>query len=223
MTGSKLLAAPLLLSGSLILSSSAFAQFPSYSVNVGAIHVNPTSTASDINENPALKLGVGSDTQLGITLDYHINERWTFELVAALPFEHDIEGAGGLDGSGLGTTKHLPPTLFAQYMIPCCGERVQPFVSLGVNYTTFFEEEAGSDLKAVLSSDDVTLELDDSFGLAAQLGVNVSINEQWGAHFMAAWIDIDSDADIYVNGVKTLSSDVEIDPTVLFMALRYNF
>ena len=72
--------------------------------------------------------------------------------------EHDIEGAGGLDGSGLGTTKHLPPTLFAQYMIPCCGERVQPFVSLGVNYTIFFEE-AGSDLKAVLSSDDVTLVL----------------------------------------------------------------
>jgi len=52
------------------------------------------------------------------------------ELLAALPFEHDISIA---DGAVNGKTQHLPPTLTLQYY-PLGGTqaRVQPYIGAGV-------------------------------------------------------------------------------------------
>lgn len=61
---------------------------------------------------------VDDDTQLGLTGTYMLSPGFGVELLAATPFEHDISvnGLGGLgvpNGTKLGSTKHLPPTLSA--------------------------------------------------------------------------------------------------------------
>ncbi len=191
------------------------------SINLGVINVNPSSATSEIEQNTALGLKVDDNTQLGITIDYMVNDQWGLELMAATPFEHDIDGAKTIPGAAVGSTKHLPPTLYAQYYIEQ-SDSLQFFIGAGINYTIFFEEQAGEDLKALLSSTDVELELDNSLGLAAQLGLNYKYNDRWGAHFMAAWIDIDTEATVRSAGTE-LNADVEIDPLVLFAAVKYYF
>ncbi len=46
------------------------------SVNVGAINVNPDNDSSKINEAPTLGLRADDDTQLGITVDYALDDNW---------------------------------------------------------------------------------------------------------------------------------------------------
>ena len=216
---SKLLKSALLTAG---LIAAPFAN-ANLSVNIGAIHVNPDSSSSAINEAPTLGLGVDSNTQLGITFDYALNDNWVIELVAATPFSHDITGEDGLAGAGIGKTKHLPPTLLAQYHFGDASAAFRPFIGAGLNYTIFFDEQAGADLKATLGTDDVEIKLDDSFGLAAQAGFNYSLNETWGVHGMVSLIDIDTDATVYANGTKALTSTVNIDPVVFMLGLKYKF
>ncbi|WP_372766899.1 OmpW family protein [Pseudoalteromonas sp.] len=219
----KLLTTALFTSG--LLAAPAMANL---SVNVGAINVNPDSGTSYLNEIPTAGVSVDSNTQLGITFDYAINDNWVIELVAATPFSHDISGEGtigdlAIGGTNIGSTKHLPPSLFAQYHFGSAGDKFRAFVGAGVNYTIFFDSEAGADLKAVLGTDDVELKLSNSFGLAGQVGANYMINEKWGVHVMASYIDIDTEAEVFANGQKALTSDVAIDPFVFMLGAKYKF
>ncbi|CAM4012006.1 OmpW/AlkL family protein [Pseudoalteromonas byunsanensis] len=209
-----------LLSALLVAAPFAQAQF---SVNIGAINVNPSSTASHIDQDETLGLVADSDTQLGLTFDYQYSDNVVFELVAATPFSHTVEGAGGLQGAEIAKVKHLPPTLLAQYHFFAADAKFRPFVGAGLNYTVFFDEEATNALRTTLGTDDVKVDLDSSFGIALQVGFNYALNDKWGIHGMLSKIDINTDATVYANGVKTLTSDVELDPVVAMFGVKYKF
>lgn len=209
-----------LLTSLLAIAPAAHANF---SVNVGAINVNPDNSSSAINEAPALGLKGNSDTQLGITIDYAFNDTWVLELIAATPFSHDVNGAGGLAGNKIADIKQLPPSLVAQYHFLDSSYALRPFIGLGINYTTFFDEQPSQALKTTLGTNDVEVKLDDSFGFIAQVGANYKIDEKWGLHAMVSLIDIDTDATVYANGSKALTSTVELDPVVAMFGVRYNF
>ena len=126
------------------------------------------------------------------------------EVLAAAPFNHDIEVAG----SDVAETKHLPPTVSAQYhFIP--NGKVRPYVGLGVNYTLFFEEDI----------DGADLELDASVGLAAQVGIDFDIGENMFLNVDVRYIDIETDAE--VGGVDI--GTVEIDPIVAGVHVGWRF
>lgn len=193
------------------------------SLNVGPILVSPDSGESELDQDATLSVGVDSNTQLGLIFDIPINDNIVVEVVAATPFEHDIEGETGLSGAAIGSTKHLPPTVFAQYHFGRPDAVFRPFVGAGLNYTIFFEEETGSDLQALFTGQDVDVELDDSVGIALQGGFNFMLSEDWTVNAMLSWIDINTDADIKVDGVSTLTSEVEIDPLVFFIGAKFDF
>ncbi|RXE94487.1 OmpW/AlkL family protein, partial [Pseudoalteromonas phenolica] len=67
------------------------------------------------------------------------------------------------------------------------------------------------------------VELDSSFGVALQAGFNYSINEKWALHGMVSKMDINTDASVYANGAKVLTSDVELDPVVAMLGVKYKF
>ncbi|MFC0445159.1 OmpW family protein [Pseudidiomarina halophila] len=208
------------------------------SVNVGAIGVMPNDDSGSLPviESVAGMTGgstgvtVDENTQLGITFDYALDKNWSLELIAATPFKHEINGTGSLAGLKIGETKHLPPTLLAQYHFDVGVERVDPFIGVGVNYTTFFEEKispelAGvlTDLAVVTANDDVDLALSNSWGYALQAGVNIAMTEQWGLHLMVSRMAIDTVADVRINGTTIESVAVDIDPTVAMLGIRYRF
>lgn len=207
------------------------------SVNVGAITVAPDDSSSSLNvvEKVAglpansTQVAVDDNTQLGLTIDYKFNQNWTAELIAATPFSHDISVKGSaIDGLDLGNTKQLPPTLLAQYHFNT-GNNFDPFVGLGVNYTKFFNEKPSAALVSTLqalkvtkASDDVDLKLKASWGLALQAGFNYKLSDNWGLHAVVTHMDIDTTGEVRVNDAVIQSVNVQIDPLVYMVGVRWS-
>lgn len=221
----------------LALATFAASASANFSVNVGAITVAPNDSSSSLNvvesvaKLPAgsTSVSVNNNTQLGITLDYQLNPNWTLELIAATPFSHDIKVKGSvIDGLDIGNTKHLPPTLVAQYHFDT-DSNFDPFVGVGLNYTKFFDESASGALKNTLqalkvttASDDVDLKLKASWGLALQAGFNYKLSDSWGLHGAVSKMDIDTTGRVMVNGTTIQSVDVQIDPWVWMLGVRWS-
>lgn len=215
---------------SLLLAASA--ANAGWHVNVGAINVSPDessnamTTVESLTNLPAnsIYLGLDSNTQLGITIDYDYTENLVFELVAATPFSHEISVAtGALNGLAVGETKHLPPTLLAQYHFGSAEQKLRPFVGAGINYTIFFDENVKGLDKALNQGGALSLELDNSVGLALQAGANYQINDKWGIHAMAMWADISADGDVMAGGKSIQKVEVDVDPLVFMIGARYSF
>lgn len=149
---------------------------------------------------------------LGITGTYMFTGNIGVGVLAAWPFEHDIK----ISGIGkVGETKHLPPTVTLQYHFDTAS-KVHPYIGAGINYTNFFDEEA----VGALSGD--SLELDDSWGLAAEVGVDFELNNDWLVSAQAWYLDIDTDTTI-AGPTLPASFDVEIDPWVLMFSVGKKF
>ena len=104
-----------------------------------------------------------------------------------------------------------------------------PFVGVGLNYTKFFDSSAAGQLKDTLqalkvatASDDVDLKLKDSWGLALQAGVNYKLDQNWGLHLMVSKMDIDTVGEVRLNGTTIQSVDVQIDPLVVMVGVRWS-
>ncbi len=102
----------------------------------------------------------------------------------------------------------------------------QPYVGVGVNWTTFFSTDISSELEgalgAVLGAERAKLELDDSFGFAVQAGIDIPLGEHWALNAGVWWIDIDTEAKIKTD-VGNVKFDVEIDPLVYNFGIAYKF
>jgi outer membrane protein len=147
---------------------------------------------------------VGNNVRPSITFEYFIRDNLGIEVLGALPFKHDIF----LGGAFAGTTKHLPPTVSLNYHIPT-GGKVTPFVGVGLNYTTFFEE----------SSDLGDLKIKDSWGLAASLGADYAVSDKGSLRIELRYIDIDSD--VTLDGAPI--GKVKIDPLVAVVSYVMKF
>lgn len=168
-------------------------------VKAGVIHVAPKDDSGfgDVK--------VKSDTQIGLTGTYMVTPQVGIELLAATPFKHSIE----VNGDRLGTTKHLPPTVSAQYYPMDPSSAIQPYVGAGLNMTFFFDE-AG----AVKGS--AAGPLSDSFGLSVSAGINYDIDDKFLANVGVWYIDIDTELD-------GADETVEIDPIVVMAGVGYKF
>ena len=109
------------------------------------------------------------------------------EVLAATPFSHDVKLA--TDGTKVGEVKHLPPTFSLQYHFDTASA-FKPYVGAGFNYTLIFDEDTEGPLAGT------SLKLDNSFGLAAQLGADYDVSDTMFVNFSVRWLDIDSDAEL---------------------------
>lgn len=202
-------------------------------VRVGAATVEPNDSATTPKLNGLPLVGtdasVDSDTQLGLTVAYMLTNNVGVELLAAAPFQHRISG-NGMVGAVLGTqdlgeSRQLPPTLMAQYYFNN-SSIVTPYVGLGVNYTWFFDENAGNALNTSLGGD-VDLNLQNSWGAAAEVGVDIDLKNNWLLNASVWYIDIDTDATYQVKSGKLagarVTSDVTVDPWVYMASVGYKF
>lgn len=169
------------------------------------------------NRNLGLEVDVDDGYSLTFTGTYFFTDNWAVELLAAYPFDHDIE----VEGAGtVGEVTHLPPTLSAQYHFLPNG-KVRPYVGVGVNYTFLFDE----DIDDLIPGSDLVL--DNSLGMAAQVGVDFDIGENMFLNVDVRYIDIDSDAEVRLpaagGGGKLDLGTVEIDPIVAGVHVGWRF
>ena len=211
-----LLVAPALLAAS--FSASAY-QAGDAIIRLGAAAVDPQEDSGNVDiggVDTGLTVGVDSDVQMGITGTYMLTDHVGIGLLAATPFQHSIN----LNGVGkLADIKHLPPTVTLQYFPLDSKSGVQPYVGAGINYTAFFDEEfTGANKQAGFSD----LELDNSWGLALEAGLDYQLAEHLLLNASVWYADIDTEANFKVGGVKS-SVDVDIDSWVYMVVLDYKF
>lgn len=194
-------------------------------VRVGVSTVSPDDSSSNIlvGSDLGFNVKVDDNTQLGLNFAYFLTGKINVEVLAATPFAHDVDfGVSNPLGTGdqLGEVTHLPLTVTVNYYFNDSGSRVQPYVGVGINYTVFFEEEFTSKNDAAGLDD---LSLDDSWGIAAQIGADYMIDDKWFVNGSVRWIDIDTEAEFNLNGAQGSIDSIEIDPWVYTVSVGYTF
>ena len=216
------LSACLLLAPALLAASIAQAhQAGDIIVRAGAVTVDPREDSGSLKFDGVKASGTGatldSDTQLGLNFAYMLTDKVGVELLAATPFSHDVGVTGVIDK--LGTIKHLPPTLSVVYYPLDNASAFKPYVGAGVNFTWFFDEDLSSAAKGA-GFDGFSLE--NSWGLAAQIGADYMLSDNWMVNAQVRYIDIDTTGKTSLNGAP-VKVDVDVDPWVYMVGLGYKF
>ncbi len=188
-------------------------------VRVGGAIVSPNDS-SDAFDGPvaqslgAVKPGVQSDAKPSLIVGYMFTDNIGLQLLAAVPFEHDVTAE--VNGTSLGKVaevNHLPPTLTANWHFDEIGA-ITPFVGAGVNYTYFHDENTTGALNGL------KINLDDSWGPAGVAGFDWDLGEDFLFNMTVYYIKIESEAHI---GGGFGNSDIDVDPWVVSTGFGYKF
>jgi len=171
-----------------------------WQVRLRAVHLN-----SDNGDSTGLGLSINDKTIPEVDISYFFTPHIAAELVLTIPQKHDLRAGGAT----IGTLRHLPPTLTAQYHFNPGGS-VRPYVGAGVNYTRFSSVHlpAGVDIDR------------SSFGGALQVGVDIPLpykNLVLNFDIKKLWLG----TDVKVAGAKVGQFDV--DPVLFGVGLGWRF
>ncbi|MCF6299685.1 MAG: outer membrane beta-barrel protein [Proteobacteria bacterium] len=189
-------------------------------LHLRAINIMPNDDSSMIRVAGTGVAGTGVGVDSGLSLDisvaYMVSDNWAVEVLANLSSKHNVS-ANGLAGLGVpnGTdvvdTNVLPPTVFLQYQFKPKAT-IRPYAGLGVNYTLFFNEDLTTAAETVLGASN--LDMDSSFGLAAQFGVDFDMKNDWFFSADLKYIQIDTTAN-FDSSIGNVSVDVDINPWII--------
>lgn len=144
---------------SLLASGAALAQdFQSGTVLVRARAVHLDSANKD---STGLNLSVNNKWLPEVDVSYFFTPNLAAELILTVPQKHTLSSGG----TGIGSLRHLPPTLSLQYHFDVAG--FKPYVGAGLNYTRFSSVDLppGVDIKR------------NSVGLSLQAGVDIPLDK----------------------------------------------
>lgn len=193
-----------------MLASPAIAQSQDTAANwlvrARAVHIDPADRSAPLaGTGAADRIGVESRTIPELDITWFLTPHFAAELVLTWPQKHEVY----LDGQAIGTFKHLPPTLLAQYHFTP-DNTVSPYVGLGLNWTTFSKNR--------LLDGQGSLE-HDSIGLAAQAGIDFKLDRNWSLNVDVKKIRLRSD--VLIGGMK--ASKVKVDPVLFGAGVGYRF
>ena len=143
-----------------LVSGAAVAQTATegpWMVRARAVHLN---SAND--DSTGLGLALNNKWMPEVDISYFFNKNMALELVLTVPQKHTLSSS--VIGGDIGTLKHLPPTLLAQYHFDANG--FKPYVGAGVNYTRFSNVNVLSGGASIEK---------DSWGPALQVGVDIPL------------------------------------------------
>jgi outer membrane protein len=149
-----------------------------------------------------------------VDFTYYFTPNFAAELILTYPQKQTLTVKTSTGGSvDLGTFKHLPPTLTAQYHFTGLGP-IKPYVGAGLNYTNI------SDTKWTATGESLGLNLKrNSYGLAAQIGCDYAIDKTWSVNLDVKKVQIKTD--VYSGGNKI--GTFKVDPTLIGVGVGYKF
>ena len=187
-------------------------------LRVRAIMVAPNErSGSVLPAFPGEKVRVDNSFMPEVDATYMASDHVGFELIASTT-KHHADGRTGTTGSigRLASTWVLPPTLTAQYHF-APASHVRPYVGAGLNYTIFWNEKASSGLVAAVGP--TRVKMSDSFGWAAQVGIDVDISKRMFVNLDAKYIKIRTTARLDTTAVGTQNVRIHLDPLVVGVGL----
>lgn len=204
-------------------------------VFVGLAYLQNHSKSADLsgyNTPPNLNLDVGNASTLGVVYVRNLPGPFTFELVLGYPPRVRTNAAGSgwgaLRGVGVTDVDVYSPTAFINYHFFGDYAKWDPFVGIGLNYTKFTNTKALPPLTNLQGPTQINLS--DSWGAAAHVGLIYRFNSQWSVVGTVAMADVQSNltSTSYspVNpSVITSQSKTHINfhPVIYTLAVGYSF
>ena len=177
-------------------------------VRLRAVAIQPANKSDAFSGVPADAIHVSNKTIPEVDFSYFFTKNFSAELILTVPQEHDVtvEGVGKV-----GTFKHLPPTLTAQWhFLP--GQTVNPYVGAGLNYTLISDVKISSGALDLAKS---------STGLAAQVGVDFKVATNCYINLDVKYVQLKSDLKVAATGQKLTT--VKVDPMLYGVGIGYRF
>jgi outer membrane protein W len=222
---------------------------------VGAVLGNP-----QIGPLSGLSLGyggvvTGANTTIStsvipmLDVAYYLTRNWAIEAICCVS-PHHVQGTGTLFGASVAKTWVFPPSVMLQYHFTNFGA-FQPYLGVGVNFTTFWGTRAGNNsfwlpfmpgsTLAGLGLPGATTNLysasiSPSWGVVGQAGADYMFNDHWGVNVDVKYIMVEPNAHAWgtafvpgpvgalVNPVYVpVNVGVKINPLVVSAGLTYRF
>ena len=177
-------------------------------VRLRAVAIQPANKSDAFSGVPADAIHVSNKTIPEVDFSYFFTKNFSAELILTVPQEHDVtvEGVGKV-----GTFKHLPPTLTAQWhFLP--GQTIDPYVGAGLNYTLISDVKISSGALDLAKS---------STGLAAQVGVDFKVAKNCYINLDVKYVQLKSDLKVAATGQKLTT--VKVDPMLYGVGIGYRF
>ena len=168
-------------------------------VRARAVYLNSAN-----GDTTPLSLSINSKWIPEVDITYFFSPNVAAELILTVPQKHTLSAGA----TNIGSFRHLPPTLTAQYHFTNLGT-VKPYVGVGLNYTLFSSVSlpAGVDIKR------------SSTGLAVQAGVDVPISKGMYLNFDLKKVYIRTEVTAAGRGIGTFKAD----PVLFGVGLGWRF
>jgi outer membrane protein len=174
----------------------------SWLVRGRAVHL-----ASANKDSTGLGLSINDKWLPELDISYFVAPNFAVELILTYPQKQTVHSS--VLNQDLGTFKHLPPTLTAQYHFTSI-PGFRPYLGAGVNYTNI------SDVKIL---DGAVGLKHNSYGLAVQAGADIPVGGGWVVNLDVKKVQIATH--VYLNSVD--QGKFKVDPTLLSVGFGKRF
>ena len=186
-----------------LMTSNAFAQVAEgpWMVRVRAVHLDSAN-----KDSTGLGLSVNNKTIPELDISYFLSPNMAVELILTVPQKHTLSSS--VLGGPIGTLKHLPPTLLAQYHFTG-NSGFKPYVGAGINYTRFSSVNlpAGVDIDR------------NSYGAALQVGVDMPLSGNMYLNFDVKKVYLSTDVTVAGADVGSF----KVNPLLVGVGLGWRF
>lgn len=169
-------------------------------VRARAVHLDSAN-----KDGTGLGLSINNKTLPEVDFSYFVTPNFALELILTVPQKQTVR----LNGADIGSFKHLPPTLTAQYHLTGLGS-FRPYVGAGVNYTN---------ISAVHVLNGAVGLKHNSWGLALQAGVDVPLGGGWLLNVDVKKVGIGTT--VYLAGAD--KGKFKVDPTLVGLGIGKRF
>ena len=174
-------------------------------VRMRAVHLDSAN-----KDSTGLGLSINNKTIPELDVSYFFTPNIAAELVLTYPQKHDLRS----NGAQIGSLKHLPPTLLAQYHFTNM-QGFKPYLGAGVNYTRFSSVRFDSGVNAALNPS-----IDkNSFGWALQAGVDIPLSKNLYLNVDVKKVQIKTDVSSFGGKV----GEYKVNPVLFGVGLGWRF
>lgn len=207
-----------------------------WTVRAGVSHVAPHSRSTDATGPflPGPPSGISLEVENKATAFFSIakalNPNLEVEVALGYPPTHDVNAriaaflpanVQGFNGQTVARVRQMAPTVFLNYAFGEEKATWRPFIGLGINYTKF-DKRTSTAAGNALNGGPTNIALEDSWGLAAQAGVDYRINDRWSIHGSVATARVKTHL-VATTAGQARELDIRFRPVVFTLSAGYRF
>jgi outer membrane protein len=204
---------------------------PNNSLRLGSYSVFYHTSADNISGPyvpPGVNLKAENLTTLYAAYIRHVWSRFDVELALGYPPLAKIKGLGPTtvgsvpyNNVEVSSARWIAPTLLLEYRLLDENNPWQPFIGVGVNYTTFYDRTTTAAGNAAFGGP-TRLSLTASIGPAATVGVGYHVSGPWHVYGSYSIAQVKSDMSANTAGVER-TTHISFAPQTLILSLGYSF